>query len=95
MKVRWPRSRPWRVLLALAPGAAVIGLVAAVPTYNYVQHDPRFCMSCGQPVAAAGPVDEEARARLAAAAPSPLRQKMRAAKLTGGKVILRVAPRSS
>jgi class 3 adenylate cyclase len=43
----------------------------------------RFCMNCGQPVAAAGPVDEEARARLAAAAPSPLRDKMRAPRLTG------------
>jgi len=43
----------------------------------------RFCMNCGQPVAAAGPVDEEARARLTAAAPSPLREKMRQPRLTG------------
>src|SRR2546425_2871156 len=43
----------------------------------------RFCMSCGQPVAEAGTVDEEARARLAAKAPNPLREKLRAARLTG------------
>jgi class 3 adenylate cyclase len=43
----------------------------------------RFCMNCGQPVAAAGRVDEEARARLTAAAPAPLREKLRQPRLTG------------
>jgi class 3 adenylate cyclase len=40
-------------------------------------------MNCGQPVAAAGPVDEAARARLTAAAPAPLREKLRQPRLTG------------
>ena len=40
-------------------------------------------MNCGQPVAAAGPVDEATRARLTAAAPAPLRAKMVAPRLTG------------
>jgi len=40
-------------------------------------------MNCGQPVAAAGPVDEATRARLTAAAPAPLRAKLVAPRLTG------------
>jgi class 3 adenylate cyclase len=43
----------------------------------------RFCMSCGEPVAASTDTDRERQASLAAAAPMPLIEKMRAAKLTG------------
>jgi class 3 adenylate cyclase len=40
-------------------------------------------MSCGQPLAAAGDEDADRQARLTAAAPAPLIEKMRAARLTG------------
>src|SRR3990172_3426243 len=39
----------------------------------------RFCMSCGQPVGGSTSADEARLARLAAAAPAPLVEKMRAA----------------
>jgi class 3 adenylate cyclase/energy-coupling factor transporter ATP-binding protein EcfA2 len=48
-----------------------------------VAPDARFCATCGQPLAPAGSDDEGRRARLAAAAPAPLVDKMRAARLTG------------
>ncbi|MDP8904692.1 MAG: AAA family ATPase [Chloroflexota bacterium] len=50
---------------------------AAVPS------DARFCMNCGNPLAAVSPADESLRSRLTAAAPAPLVDKMRAARLTG------------
>jgi class 3 adenylate cyclase len=50
---------------------------AAVPA------DARFCASCGQALVEASQTDEARRARLSAAAPSPLIEKMRTAKLTG------------
>src|SRR5689334_15438185 len=57
---------------------------AAVPA------DAKFCMSCGQSLAPAG--DEASTAarqtRLAAAAPAPLVEKMRAAKLTGERKVV-------
>ncbi|HET7091025.1 MAG TPA: adenylate/guanylate cyclase domain-containing protein [Anaerolineae bacterium] len=43
----------------------------------------RFCMSCGQPAGGSTPADEARLARLAAAAPVPLAEKMRAAHLEG------------
>ena len=43
----------------------------------------RFCMSCGEPVAAATESDLQRLTSLSAAAPLPLIEKMRAAKLTG------------
>jgi class 3 adenylate cyclase len=47
-----------------------------------VPADARFCASCGQALDAAS-ADEAARARITAAAPAPLIDKMLAAKLTG------------
>jgi class 3 adenylate cyclase len=48
-----------------------------------VPADARFCMSCGQPMDASGSADQARQARLSAAAPAPLLEKMRSAKLTG------------
>ncbi|HET7703542.1 MAG TPA: adenylate/guanylate cyclase domain-containing protein [Candidatus Limnocylindrales bacterium] len=48
-----------------------------------VAPDARFCSSCGQGLEVASDADQALQARLAAAAPSPLIEKMRAAKLTG------------
>src|SRR5918994_7234913 len=51
-----------------------------------VPADARFCANCGQSVAGASAADDAAagrQARLSAAAPAPLVEKMRAAKLTG------------
>ena len=46
--------------------------------------DARFCMSCGQPLGEASPAEDGSRQeRIAAAAPAPLVEKMRTAKLTG------------
>jgi len=50
---------------------------AAVPA------DAHFCASCGQSLIEASETDHARQARLTAAAPSPLIDKMRAAKLTG------------
>jgi class 3 adenylate cyclase len=50
---------------------------AAVPP------DARFCANCGQALIEASETDQARQARLAAAAPSPLIDKMRTAKLTG------------
>jgi len=47
-----------------------------------VPADARFCMNCGQALDAAS-ADEATRARIVAAAPAPLIDKMLAAKLTG------------
>ena len=52
--------------------------------------DARFCLSCGQPVAASTQADESRHARLAAAAPAPLVDKMRAAHLTGERKLVTV-----
>jgi class 3 adenylate cyclase len=43
----------------------------------------RFCANCGQPLTSASEADQAAQTRLTAAAPAPLIQKMRTAKLTG------------
>ena len=48
-----------------------------------VAPDARFCASCGLSLQASAGADESTRARLVAAAPEPLIQKMRAARLTG------------
>jgi class 3 adenylate cyclase len=48
-----------------------------------VPQDARFCASCGRALEGPTPVEEEQRARLSAAAPRPLVDKMRAARLTG------------
>jgi class 3 adenylate cyclase len=48
-----------------------------------VSPEARFCMSCGQALAESGEVDSARQARIAAAAPQPLVDKMRTAKLTG------------
>ncbi len=48
-----------------------------------VPADARFCMSCGQPLTGATESDQALQSRLAAAAPAPLIEKMRTAKLTG------------
>jgi class 3 adenylate cyclase len=48
-----------------------------------VTTDARFCMNCGQPLGGENHGDEARQARIAAAAPAPLVDKMRAAKLTG------------
>jgi class 3 adenylate cyclase len=45
--------------------------------------DARFCMSCGQALSDPAEGEEILQARLAAAAPAPLIDKMRAARLTG------------
>ena len=50
---------------------------AAVPA------DARFCANCGQALIEASETDQARQARLSAAAPSPLIEKMRTAKLTG------------
>lgn len=50
---------------------------AAVPA------DARFCATCGQALIEASETDQARQARLSAAAPSPLIEKMRTAKLTG------------
>ncbi len=50
---------------------------AAVPP------DARFCMNCGQPLTPATEEDQSRQLRLSAAAPAPLVDKMRRAKLTG------------
>ncbi len=50
---------------------------AAVPA------DARFCANCGQALIEASETDQTRQARLSAAAPSPLIEKMRTAKLTG------------
>ncbi|HET7676743.1 MAG TPA: adenylate/guanylate cyclase domain-containing protein [Candidatus Limnocylindrales bacterium] len=48
-----------------------------------VPPDARFCMSCGLDLTASGPEDLDRQARFAAAAPAPLVEKMRTAKLSG------------
>ena len=48
-----------------------------------VPADARFCANCGHALAEPSDTDQSRQARLAAAAPSPLIEKMRAAKLTG------------
>jgi len=48
----------------------------------------RFCMNCGQPVAAVTPTDDARLTRLAAAAPAPLAEKMRAAHLAGERKVV-------
>jgi len=48
-----------------------------------VAPDAKFCASCGQALAEPGATDEATHSRLTAAAPAPLVEKMRAAKLTG------------
>jgi class 3 adenylate cyclase len=48
-----------------------------------VSADARFCINCGQPLTDVGPSDTARQVRLTAAAPAPLIDKMRAAKLTG------------
>lgn len=45
----------------------------------------RFCMHCGQPVIAVSPADENRLARLAAAAPAPLLEKVRASETLAGE----------
>ena len=50
---------------------------AAVPA------DARFCMNCGQPLGGSESDDGARQERIAAAAPAPLVEKMRTAKLTG------------
>jgi class 3 adenylate cyclase len=45
----------------------------------------RFCMNCGQPVRASTPADEDRLTRLAAAAPDPLVEKVRAAAHLAGE----------
>jgi class 3 adenylate cyclase len=47
-----------------------------------VSADARFCMSCGQPLTSTSD-DNATQTRIAASAPAPLVEKMRAAKLTG------------
>lgn len=48
-----------------------------------VSADARFCMNCGEALAAPTQADEARQARVSAATPAPLVEKMRAAKLTG------------
>lgn len=48
-----------------------------------VAPDAKFCASCGQALAETAATDEATHSRLTAAAPAPLVEKMRAAKLTG------------
>jgi len=48
-----------------------------------VRADARFCASCGHALVDASETDQALQARLAATAPAPLIDKMRAAKLTG------------
>jgi len=48
-----------------------------------VATDARFCANCGQALTEATPEDAAAQARLSAAAPAPLIDKMRTARLTG------------
>src|SRR5688500_17248926 len=48
-----------------------------------VAADARFCANCGQPLGEPSPTDAAIHSRLAAAAPTPLVTKMRAARLTG------------
>lgn len=49
----------------------------------------RFCMFCGQPVAAAPtPAEDQRHARLASAVPAPLAEKMRASRLTGERKVV-------
>jgi class 3 adenylate cyclase len=50
----------------------------------------RFCMSCGQPVAVSTSMDDSRLARLAAAVPAPLADKMRAAHLAGERKVVTV-----
>jgi class 3 adenylate cyclase len=45
----------------------------------------RFCMNCGQPITPRTPADEERLSRLAAAAPGPLMEKVRAAASLSGE----------
>src|SRR6266542_3761716 len=59
-----------------APPASCPRCDAPVPA------DARFCMNCGQALGGAD-ADDARRARLSAAAPAPLIDKMRAARLTG------------
>jgi len=48
-----------------------------------VAPDAKFCASCGQALAETAATDQATHSRLTAAAPAPLVEKMRAAKLTG------------
>src|SRR5687767_8430970 len=48
-----------------------------------VAPDAKFCASCGQALAELAATDQATHSRLTAAAPAPLVEKMRAAKLTG------------
>src|SRR5215210_7289173 len=48
-----------------------------------VSPDARFCASCGQALEAGNKAVEAAHARLSMSAPSPLVDKMRAARITG------------
>jgi class 3 adenylate cyclase len=48
----------------------------------------KFCFNCGQPIAASTPVDDARHTRLAAAAPAPLADKMRAARLAGERKVV-------
>ena len=48
-----------------------------------VPADARFCSNCGNAMTPADPAEAELRSRLTSAAPAPLIEKMREAKLTG------------
>jgi class 3 adenylate cyclase/tetratricopeptide (TPR) repeat protein len=48
----------------------------------------RFCMNCGQPVVTSTPMDEDRQAKLAAATPAPLADKMRAAHVEGERKLV-------
>jgi class 3 adenylate cyclase/tetratricopeptide (TPR) repeat protein len=50
----------------------------------------RFCSNCGQPVAVSTPVDETRLNKLAAAAPQPLAEKMRAAETNSERKIVTI-----
>lgn len=64
-------------MMVESPPVSCPRCAAAVPA------DARFCATCGQALIDTSEIDQALQARLAAAAPSPLVDKMRAAKLTG------------
>src|SRR6185503_17091354 len=75
---------PWRALEYDARPMSVDSPPRTCPRCDAsVAADARFCANCGQALAEVSTDDAETHSRVAAAAPSPLITKMRAARLTG------------
>jgi class 3 adenylate cyclase len=79
-------ENPANAKFCLNCGTALVNRCANCQTE--LPANARFCMNCGQPVAASTPADDARLTRLAAAAPAPLAEKMRAAHLAGERKVV-------